>query len=564
MPSIVDRGPDGIVYRAGRNLPLIDLDLLTLLFDSPHSPAADDDPVHIDAADPSRLITKAQLRTLTKRTAHMLASRYGIGRQGSGRDVILGISSGNYLLPTVFYGTIAAGGIFSASSPASTPRELAGQIEQMTPKLLICSADLGPVALEAAQIAGFPKECVLAYSGDGAKGDYGFALNEAASGNAVPISQQQLDWERITDRETLENSTICILFSSGTTGKPKGVRLSHQNLVSEAHLTQTVNKEWFAKNNPSFEYRTIAHLPVAHIAGIQGYLVNSLFMGGPIYWMPRFDFPKFLEYNKKYRITFFFTVPPIYLLIAKSPLVTDQFDSLDSAVTGAAPMGKELQAAATKKLGKGKVILCQTWGLSETTGSITLLPKGEFDGTGSVSELVSNHEMKIVDDNGKDVEPGQDGEFWVRGPVVTKGYYQNEEANKSSYVDGWFCTGDIGHFKDGLFYIVDRKKELIKYKATQVAPAELEALLVSHPLIQDAAVIGVQGEGTEVPRAYVVADQKKISAEDIARWVAEHVSNNKKLRGGVVFIDAVPRSPAGKILRKVLRDSAKNERPSKL
>jgi 4-coumarate--CoA ligase len=198
----------------------------------------------------------------------------------------------------------------------------------------------------------------------------------------------------------------------------------------------------------------------------------------------------------------FFSVPPIFLLIAKSPLVTDHFASLDYAITGAAPMGPDLQRAAQRRLGRGKAVLAQTWGLSETTGSITLLPRGlPVDETGSVSMLIPNHEARIVDDDGRDVEPGQVGEIWVRGAVVTRGYYKNPEANREAFAGGgWFRTGDVARFDGGRFYIVDRKKELIKYKAMQVAPAELEALLVSHSKIQDAAVIGVEGEGTEVPR----------------------------------------------------------------
>jgi 4-coumarate--CoA ligase len=137
-----------------------------------------------------------------------------------------------------------------------------------------------------------------------------------------------------------------------------------------------------AKGEPKFEYKTLAHVPAAHIAGVMCYLINPMFFGGTVYWMPRFDFLQFLEYNKKFRITFLFTVPPIWLLIAKSPMVTDQFDSLVSAISGAAPLGKELQDAASSKLGKGKVYIGQTWGLSETTGSATVMPWGEKDETG--------------------------------------------------------------------------------------------------------------------------------------------------------------------------------------
>lgn len=151
--------------------------------------------------------------------------------------------------------------------------------------------------------------------------------------------------------------------------------------------------------------------------------------------------------------------------------------------------------------------------------------------------------------------------------MVTKGYWKNDRADAESFVDGWFCTGDVGLFRDGRFYIVDRKKELIKYKGMQVAPAELEATLVSHPMITDAAVIGVEKDGTEVPRAYVVVpgtNKEHLTSEQIVQWVDSKVANHKRLRGGVVLVDAVPRSPAGKILRKMLRDQAKAEEEDKV
>jgi 4-coumarate--CoA ligase len=325
-------------------------------------------------------------------------------------------------------------------------------------------------------------------------------------------------------------------------------------------------KEGIKKTRPHFEYRTLAHLPIAHIAGIQGYLMNPFYMGGPVYWMPRFDFADFLKYNAKYKITFFFTVPPIYLLIAKSPEVKDQFKTLEIAISGAAPLGKELQIAASSKLGPN-CFISQTWGLSETTGSATVMPVGMDDDTGSVSPLIPNMLARVVDEDGKDVEPGKPGEILVKGPVVCKGYYNNEAANKESFTDDWFHTGDIGELREnGLFYIVDRKKELIKYKGLQVAPAELEALLLNHDDILDAAVIGVDTEdGTnEVPRAYVVADKNKISAQQIMDYVKKNVAGHKQLRGGVVYLDAIPKSPSGKILRKDLRVLAKRQQGAKL
>lgn len=247
-------------------------------------------------------------------------------------------------------------------------------------------------------------------------------------------------------------------------------------------------------------------------------------------------------------------------------MVTDQFKTLEIAISGAAPLGKELQYAASQKLGDEECFISQTWGLSETTGSATIMPMDMRDDTGSVSPLIPNMVARIVDDDGKDVEPGRPGEVLVKGPVVCKGYYCNEAADREAFTGEWFHTGDIAEFRDGMFYIVDRKKELIKYKGLQVAPAELEALLLSHADVQDAAVIGVDADGgtNEVPRAYVVADQGRISGEQIVEFVKRNVASHKQLRGGVVFLDAIPKSPSGKILRKDLRVLAKREQGAKL
>ncbi|KAL1628318.1 hypothetical protein SLS54_001891 [Diplodia seriata] len=563
MATVVERTPEGIVYRCPATYSIPDLDILTLLFESHHSSAKEEAPLHVSAANPTHLVTKSQARILTKQTGYALRNHFGIGSSGAGKDVVTCISTGHHLLPMAFYGVVCAGGVFSAASPSATPADLSRQLRQGDSNLLICNEDTKPIAIAAAKDVGLPHDRILVIPNGGQ-----YALNRASDGKNV-VSQKSLEWQVITDRKTLQESLIILIYSSGTTGLPKGVKLSHANVVAEACTALDPWKAYNKVNNPTFEHRTLAHLPTAHIAGIQGYLINPFYMGGTVYWMPKFDFPSFLAYNKKYAITTFFTVPPIWLAIAKHPAVTDQFDTLQHAVSGAAPLGKELQLAASKKLGKGKTTIVQTWGLSETTGSITLLPNGQSDTSGSVACLIANHTARLIDDEGRDVEPGKPGEVLVKGPVVTKGYYGNEEANKEAFRDGWFCTGDIAIFRDGKFYIVDRKKELIKYKGLQVAPAELEAVLLAHPLILDAAVIGVQSEdgSTEVPRAYVVVaapdttqgKQPSISAKQIEDYVAQNVSDHKRLRGGVVFIPAVPKSPAGKILRKDLRELARRE-----
>ncbi|KAI8281917.1 putative acyl-coenzyme A synthetase [Colletotrichum sp. SAR11_57] len=556
MATIVEKRGGQTIYRSPDTIDLPKVDLLTFLFDYPNERLNDDTILHAEAADPSKSITKGRLVTTLKQLAHTLRHKYGIQKG----DVVQVIFTGHYMAPTVFYGIMAAGGSVAASTPSSSPPEVARQINLTESKMVICSPDLKALAAAGGTAAGLPADRIL-YIGD----THEFKLFEAKTDKEVPLSKEQLDWERVTDQTTLENTVGCYIYSSGTTGVPKAVKISHANMIAQTMFISTPTIEYYKKRpGPGMKYITLAHLPAAHISGLQAYIVNQTFMGGVVYWMKKFNFPEFLDYMKKYEVTTFFSVPPIYLMIAKSPLVTDQFDSVEFALTGAAALGRETQIEAQKKIGKGKGILGQTWGLSETTGGFTILPRHMTDDTGSVSPIVANCEARLVDEEGKDVEVGEPGEMWCRGPIVTKGYYKNEQANKEAFVDGWFCTGDRLSFKDGKFYFVDRKKELIKYKGFQVAPAELEALLVTHPKIQDAAVIGVDGEGTELPRAYVVADKKQISAEEIAKWVEGQVASYKKLRGGVIFIDAIPKSPSGKILRKDLRALVKRETSAKL
>ncbi|KAI0454778.1 acetyl-CoA synthetase-like protein [Xylaria acuta] len=562
MASTVERKTNGeIIYGSDTVVDVPDVDLMTLLFESEICRVPADTIIHADAAEPSHNLTKARLLQLSKRAANVFRNQYGIGANGPDKDVVFNISTGHFMIPVMFYAAITAGGIFSSTSPAATPDELAYQLRQTDAKVIVCTADVKATALAAAGKVGLAPRNVLVYGGT-----RDLELLEAASGARVPISNVELDWRRITDPVELEDSVICLLFSSGTTGLPKAMRLSHRNSVAACVLVLEPAKKYNAETKPpGYKYINLAHLPAAHIAGVQSYLVNNCYIGGTCYWMQRFDFPKFCEYAKKYKVTTMFTVPPIYLLIAKSPLVKDHFNTWDDAVSGAAPMGQDLQVEVGRKLGGGATLVRQTWGLSETTGSITITPARltQVAPPGSVGSLIASCYARLVDDNEKDVEPGKAGEIWVRGPVVTKGYWKNEKANRDSFRDGWFCTGDIAVFRDGFFFIVDRKKELIKYKGNQVAPAELEAVLLSHPKILDAAVIGVPGEGTEVPRAYVVANQKEISSKEIVRWFSKQgLARYKNLRGGVVFLDAIPKSPSGKILRKNLRDMVKRETPT--
>ncbi|KAK8022955.1 hypothetical protein PG991_006836 [Apiospora marii] len=550
----------------------------------------------------------SDLRRLSEQIAHGLRTHYGIGAHGPSRDVVTVIGYGQILLPAVFYGVIAAGGVFSAASPSSTVAELACQISQAKSGLVICGSEHIDVVTKAAAQCNLPTRNILVL-------DSTSRSLHSVAGQVEAISGSRLSWTRVTDRQALRDSLIVILWSSGTTGLPKGVMLSHQNLVAETFITSVYTRHWVLEQSkkgvaiPPVEYRTLAHLPTSHIAGLWGYFVGALYAGGTVFWMRKYSWPDLLRHAKEFKITAFYTVPSIYLRMSKAPEVTDQFSWLAGAVTGAAPMDGRLQQSANKKLGAAAAaaagagspqqqpqMLGQTWGLSETTGAVTAVPAGESDDTGSIGSILPTVQLRLVDDDFRDIEPGREGELVIRGPVVTRGYYGNPAATRDAFRDGWFCSGDIGVMRDGKFYVVDRKKvgckhslpypsryqtpptcqdavrttdnvrkhqELLKYKGLQVAPAQIEGLLIEHPLIKEAAVIGLPDPSAgDLPCAFVVPAKEAggaLTAADVQKHVADRLAPHNQLRGGVLFVDEIPKNAVGKLLRRELRERAKKE-----
>ena len=297
-------------------------------------------------------------------------------------------------------------------------------------------------------------------------------------------------------------------------------------------------------------------LPFFHIYGMQILMNGLLAEGVPVVTMPRFDMGEGLALIEKHKVTQFFAVPPIVLGLAKHPAV-DQFDlsSLRKVFCGAAPLGGDLAEEASTRIGCAVV---QGYGMTELS-PVSHATAGDDAKPGSNGITVPNTECRIVDADNQDVAPGAEGELLVRGPQVMTGYLNNDEATKATIdEDGWLHTGDVARIdEDGHMYIVDRVKELIKYKGFQVPPAELEALIVTHPAVADVAVIGIpEVEAGELPKAFVVVKEgESLTETEIKDFVAEHVATYKQIRL-VEFTDEIPKSASGKILRRFLRDKS--------
>jgi 4-coumarate--CoA ligase len=472
-----------------------------------------------------RSLTYEQLVDLIKRCGGGLRAR------GFSPGDVLAIMAPN--LPeyaVAFHGTAVAGGISTTINPTYTAEEVEYQLRDSGARSLLTIPMFLEVATVAAAAAGLDEVFVLG-EGDG-------ATPFADLLTADPIEPVDLD-----PAEAL----VALPYSSGTTGLPKGVMLTHRNLV--ANLAQ--GEHALAINEREV---IVAVLPFFHIYGMEVLMNGVLYNACTAVTMPRFDLAEFLRIIQEYEVTRAYLVPPIILALAKHPMV-DEYDlsSLRQVFSGAAPLGAELAAEASARIGCEVV---QGYGLTETSPVTHATPPGQFK-PGSIGVAISNTECRVVDPDGNDLGLDEDGEIWIRGPQVMKGYLNNPAATAATIdEDGWLHTGDIGHVDaDGHWYIVDRLKELIKYKGFQVPPAELEGLLLAHPAVADAAVIPVPDEEAgEVPKAFVVLKPgAEATPEGLMEHVSGHVAHYKQIRY-LDLVDEIPKSASGKILRRVLKD----------
>jgi acyl-CoA synthetase (AMP-forming)/AMP-acid ligase II len=490
-----------------------------------------DRPALVDGST-GQMLTYAELADSVRRAAA------GLMAHGVSKGDVLALCSPNCPeFAVAYYGALAAGALITTVNPLAPTGDLARQLEHSGARWLITTSPLADgSAGEAA-------------SAVGVRETFAFGPAEGA-GRATPFAALTSSGhpDHLPGVDPDDNAVL--LYSSGTTGLPKGVLLSHRNLVASLCQSRVVHRV-----GPDDVLLTV--LPLYHIFALQVTLSLGLAAGATIVTMPRFELEGFCRLAQEHGVTRVEVVPPIVLALARHSAVPRyDLSSLRVITSGAAPLGALLAGECARRLG---CRVKQGYGMTELGGATHLVPDTGGACADSVGPLLPGAQARTVDcASGLDVEPGQPGEMLIRTPAAMRGYLDDPEATAATIdADGWLHTGDVVVAdREGWFTIVDRVKELIKYKGSQVAPAVLEAILLAHPAVADAAVVGrPDQEAGEIPTAVVVlrqaADGTGLAADELMAYVAAQVAPHEKIRR-VEFVTEIPRSPSGKILRRLL------------
>ncbi|CDZ96714.1 Acyl-CoA synthetase [Phaffia rhodozyma] len=552
------------------SLPVRNLYSHLLPLDSPFSKTS---PAFIDALT-EKSLSRNDLRHEAGKIAKGLNSELGLVR----RKETVGIFLANGLDWAEIFLAAQRGGwptALFASSLSST--DLSRQLELSRPEVTFTSTTLLPTLQAAYSLLLTPpssseiqRKTVLIDSSPNVD-TQGFRTLDGLKAD-ISLEQVELEDRQIErEGEDIAQRTSVICFSSGTEGLSKGVETTHHNLTS---LMTMMKPPVFPTLDPAKD-SMLGLLPFSHIYGLFKLMLLPLQHGFPMVIVPKIDLRAICHAIQTYKVTCAIVVPPILIHLASSKVV-DKYDlsSLDWLLSGAASLGKDLIHKVEARFSASNTIVLQGYGLTETSPVTHILQLSDTQAhPGSIGRLIPNVEARLVDQEGKDVVPDKEGsaegEMWIKGPNVMKGYLGNPEATRDTIdSDGWLKTGDIARVDpNGYFWLVDRRKELIKYNGHQVAPAELEILLLTHPGVADVGVVGIwsESEKSEVPRAFVAPsstdDPLTHEAEttlilEIQDWMKTKVASHKLLRGGIVLIDQIPRSASGKILRRKLRDLA--------
>ncbi|ORY91852.1 hypothetical protein BCR43DRAFT_532511 [Syncephalastrum racemosum] len=523
-------------------VPLPNLDIYSFLFEPNeyNQRLSHDRKVVIDGAT-GKSLTYAQVRDLSSRLAAGWVDKVGLSKG----DIVASFAPNQYDHIVLYLSLQAAG---CTVTPGHS--EFTHQISNSGAKALVTVPELLPVLSKVCAKVGIPQDRIFLFGErevDGARPFYSL------------MGSRHIEYPVKGVKPKEDVAFIC--YSSGTTGVAKGVMLTHENFIAQTLEMLNMDPEEARDDDVALGF-----LPFYHIFGLTVLCLNAFYRLQPVVIMQRFDLKLMCELIQKYKITVMSIVPPVAVQLAKQPIVLEyDLNSVRLLGCGAAPLGKEHIEALAKRM---PALLKQGYGMTETCSGVITQRTSTGGAPGSIGVIVPNIECKIVDENGNELGDDQEGELLVRGPSIMKGYLNNPKANAETFTtDGWMRTGDICKFdsKSQEFFIVDRLKELIKYKGFQVAPAELEALLLSRDDVADCCVVGVYDarEATEIPRAYIVLQSSAKAGDTLAKeimdFVAKNVTGYKRLRGGVRFVDAIPKSPSGKILRRQVRAEANKE-----
>ncbi|KAH7119862.1 acyl-CoA synthetases/AMP-acid ligases II [Dendryphion nanum] len=499
-------------------------------------------------------ITYAGIREQSAKGAFGLAHILGLKEGG----VVCICAPNSVDVVKLIHAVLWRGAIAVLINPLSTEYEIAHCLDISKPAVVAADSSTWPTLSKAAKSHCMPALKVISID------DNHVTSQNTTSLSALFDQKKSLPPFDLSKRDSREHTAV-VCFSSGTSGKAKGVELSHYNVVASMLGLRATDPVYWNAN-----IRSVFFAPLCHIYGLMTVALMGAWIGSYNILMKKFSLDGFLELSAQINATAFRILPTIAVAIAKqTSFDLSLLSSVKHIMCSGAALPPPIINFFNQKFAGAPIF--QGYGMTET--NITMLKAESAHHVGSVGKLFANVEARIVDDNGKDVEAGEQGEMLVRGPSVFRRYMGNDEATKETFDGDWMRTGDVVRVdEEGYWWLTERKKELIKYKGNQVAPAELEALLNSHPDVREGAVCALWDgdQGTEIPIAYVsltpeaLRKEQQVVLASIRNHVDSKVAPYKKLRGGVVVLDDIPKSGNGKILRRLLPARLARERQSKL
>jgi 4-coumarate--CoA ligase len=523
------------------------------LFDSPYSPINRYPPNEL--AGFQNAITKervnwAEVKRYSTYISTALVKKCGLK---AGETVAI-FSQNTVWYPVAMFAGLRVGAMISGASPAYNVEEMTFALKTADAKFLMTTPASMDTAAASAEAAGLPRSNVFLLEGEVA--GYTTVQDLIRMGESYGEYGQTPAFKVPPGKK---NKDVCgfLSFSSGTTGLPKAVMITHQNVIAQCLQIQKIT--------PETQKKIMAVLPLFHITGLVHQMHLPVLLNAEVVMLPQFTMEKMLDVICEYKLNELLLVPPILIRLVRDPLV-DNYDlsHVTRFSSGAAPLSEEIIQQLQKKF--PNTGFKQGYGMTESCSCITAHPpdKYSYKYAHSGGAIVASTEVKIVKDDGTEGDVGEDGEVLARGPQVVTGYLNNEKATRDTFdADGFLHTGDRGSIdSEGMIHISDRIKELIKVKGIGVAPAELEDLLLGHPKVEDVAVMSIQDDYSgELPKAYVVLkpglEENTAVGKEIIAYVKERKVRYKWVKE-VEFIIEIPKSPSGKILRRVLRDKEKS------